>query len=328
MSGIGVAPAPSPATAPAPRGRRASVRWVIAAVAVLVVAVAGWALLHESGPVARKPLVAQEVAAVAGRYAALVETEQAAYETGDADLFLEVFADDVVHLDRTFGADIRGLEAVHEMLRNFMGFTAGMHLEPDGPLYISSDGFLAFVEMHPLRLRGHDFTAEEPLVEVDRYEVRDGRVTFWQLYYGLDPLRSFSFGVEPEQLAAAQDVLDDYVAAWSAGDPDAVAALYAPEALYEDGVFDRRAQGRGAISAYATELFAWYPELTVEVAQRFADTADQPTVGGRLALHAVDADGVPCDLHAAIVLETSADLIVREQVFHTVDSLRACGLIE
>jgi uncharacterized protein (TIGR02246 family) len=298
-------------------------------VAVLVVAVAGWALLHESRPVAREPLVAEEVAAVAERYAALLETEQVAYETVDADLFLEIFAADVVHLDRSFGADIRGLEAVHGMLRDFMIFTAGMQQQP-GPLYVSSDAFLVFVEMHPLRLRGHDFTAEEPLVEVDRYEVRDGRVTFWQLYYGLDTLRSFSFGGGPEQAAAHERVLADYAAAWSAGDPDAVATRYAPDALYEDGLFDLRAQGRDAIGAHAAELFAWYPELTVEVEveQRFAETADEPTVGGRLVLHAQDEAGDPCDLHVAVVLETSGGLIVREQVFHTVDSLRACGLIE
>lgn len=327
MSGIGVASAPGPTTEPSPPHRGRSRTTIAVAGALVLVAIASWALLRESGPVAREPLGAEDVAAVDGTYAALAETERVAYETGDADLFLEVFAEDVVHLDRSFGADIRGLEAVHAMLRDFMIATSGMQQEPD-PSYISSDGFVAFVQLHPLRLRSHDFTAQEPLLEVDRYEVRDGRVAFWQLYYGLDTLRAFSFGVEPDQIAADEDVLDGYAAAWSGGDPGAVAARYSPDARYEDGLFERREQGRDAIRSYAAEMFAWYPELTVEVEQRFADTADEPTVGGRLVLHALDAEGAPCELHAAIVLETSAGLIVREQVFYTVESLRACDLIE
>lgn len=327
MSGIGVASAPGPTTEPSPPHRGRSRRSVVAGALIVVAAIASWALLRDSGPEARGPLGTEDVAAVDASYAALAEIERRAYETGDADLLLEVFAEDVVHLDRSFGADIRGLEAVHAMLRDFMIATTGMQQEP-GPSYVSSDGFVVFVQLHPLRLRGHDFTAEEPLLEVDRYEVRDGRIAFWQLYYGLDTLRAFSYGVDPDRIAADDDVLDGYAAAWSGGDPGAVADRYSPDAVYEDGLFARREQGRDAIRSYAAALFAWYPDLTVEVEQRFADTGDEPTVGGRLVLRALDAEGAPCDLHAAVVLETSASLIIHEQVFYTVESLRACDLVE
>jgi steroid delta-isomerase-like uncharacterized protein len=57
----------------------------------------------------------------------------------------------------------------------------------------------------------------------------------------------------------------DYVGAWNAHDPDAVAAFFAPTAVYDDRGASQLATGREAIRAHAAAVMAAFPDLRFEI---------------------------------------------------------------
>jgi hypothetical protein len=216
---------------------------------------------------------------------AMAAAERAAYEARDVGAVLALFADDVVHVDRTFGVEIRGRDAVGEMLRGFLATFSNTAFEERHPPYVGVDGFLTSVAMHPVRLRGRLFTAAAPLVEVDRYVLdEDGRVVTWQLFYTFATLRGFA-DLNPARLGGAEAIVAAYVAALEAAQ-----------------------SGR-----------------SVTVLDTFADTARDPTVGARLILQEPRAGGTTCDVGLAVLLETTEGRVTRELRYVDVESLTACG---
>ena len=60
-------------------------------------------------------------------------------------------------------------------------------------------------------------------------------------------------------------IQDAYLAAWNAGDPDAVAAFFADDATYDDRGVAEVAVGRKAIREHAASVMAAFPDLRFEV---------------------------------------------------------------
>jgi len=51
----------------------------------------------------------------------------------------------------------------------------------------------------------------------------------------------------------------DYAKAWSSGNLETVANLYAVGAIRQDTLFKENQQGNPAINKYASDFFGWYP---------------------------------------------------------------------
>ena len=60
-------------------------------------------------------------------------------------------------------------------------------------------------------------------------------------------------------------LMDAYLAAWNSGDPDAVAAFFAVDAVYDDRGAAEKAPGRGAIRAHLAAVMAAFPDLRFEI---------------------------------------------------------------
>jgi steroid delta-isomerase-like uncharacterized protein len=57
----------------------------------------------------------------------------------------------------------------------------------------------------------------------------------------------------------------DYLGAWNAHDPDAVAVFFAPSAIYDDRGASELVTGREAIRAHAAAVMAAFPDLRFEI---------------------------------------------------------------
>jgi steroid delta-isomerase-like uncharacterized protein len=66
-----------------------------------------------------------------------------------------------------------------------------------------------------------------------------------------------------------QRLRDAYLAAWNAHDPDAVAAFFAPDAVYDDRGAAEVARGRAAIRAHAATVMKAFPDLRFEYVRTF-----------------------------------------------------------
>ena len=65
--------------------------------------------------------------------------------------------------------------------------------------------------------------------------------------------------IEREQLSG------EYLAAWNSHDPEAVAAFFASDAVYDDRGAAELARGREAIRAHAERVMAAFPDLRFEL---------------------------------------------------------------
>ncbi len=77
-------------------------------------------------------------------------------------------------------------------------------------------------------------------------------------------------GATPPAAADLPPGLQEYVAAWEALDADGIAAAYAEDAVAETVPTGTRLEGRDAIRASLSGLFAVFEDLSVEVVSVFA----------------------------------------------------------
>jgi len=135
--------------------------------------------------------------------------------------------------------------------------------------------------------------------------------------------------LNPKLVSGFPKLLARYATAWSSGDPKAVAALYAPNALREDMVFGDSEQGRTAIRGYAAQYFGWYPGVQTRLVRPFGDGRmpknGRPAMGGQVSIRTTGRDGRPCTVNAAAMLETKNGLIMNERVYYDAATLKICG---
>jgi steroid delta-isomerase-like uncharacterized protein len=87
--------------------------------------------------------------------------------------------------------------------------------------------------------------------------------------------------------------VDAWVAALNAHDPDAIAAVFAPDAVFVNVGSGQRHEGRDAIRADHENLFRMWSELTVEQSEYLIDGdrwAGEWTMAG---VHTGDVPGLP-----------------------------------
>lgn len=109
----------------------------------------------------------------------------------------------------------------------------------------------------------------------------------------------------------ALEVVQSQVDAFNLRDAAAFAQHYGPDArlLSADGTV--MIEGREAIEDFYRRLFAASPDLRVEIGSRITAgdwVIDEESVSG------IVAEGMPRDLHAAIVYHVSGELITQSQM--------------
>jgi ketosteroid isomerase-like protein len=273
----------------------------------------------------REPAPAAEVERTAAAFETVASAVVEVWSSGDVEAVRELYTDDIVHHDQTFGAHIIGIDRVGYMASNFMNQFAGMQSRVAESFIGLGDG-LAVWELWNIRLGGHEFTQDDPLVEVDLYETRGDRISYWTLFYGLDTLEKVAGSATTERLDEARSLLSSYGSAWSSGDPRIVGDLYAPDAVRDDTIFGERAEGRRAIRSFAESFFAWYPGAQWNLLHPFGEgRGDAPMTGGVYAIRVSGPGDQPCEVHVAVLLNTSEDQIVQEALYYKPDSLISCG---
>jgi len=272
-----------------------------------------------------EPLSAAEIERTAAEFEAIANVVEA-YETGDVEAALANYTDDIVHNDSTFFVHLVGIDRVGSMVSSFMTqFSKIMQLH-FAEMYIGSEDGITVVESWNFHVRAHKFTQDDPMVEVDLLETRDGRISYWTLFYDLDTLEAIKGGASTERLDEVRSLLASYSEAWSSGNPQMVASLYAGEAVREDSLFQERQEGPEAIMSFAESFFAWYPDAQWNLLLPFGEGhGTAPRTGGVYAINVSDPYGQTCEVQIAVLLNTSEDQIVQEALYYEPDSLISCG---
>lgn len=212
----------------------------------------------------------------------------------------------------------------------------GLVKHTGGSLYLSADGAVM-----PLTLEcALDGCTEEPVallqhaaISPDGFEaVTFPRLTWTETDIGNPPRR-------PDRPGAAEQLTAAYISAWGSGDPDAMRALYAPDATLTASLDGTHADGVDAIidlsEREATPLHATTAADTFPPAVLATDpdlSADSPVVaytstsgplGRVLLLLGSDAH---CPGSRAVALNVDdQQRVVDEQRFTSIASVRACA---
>jgi ketosteroid isomerase-like protein len=288
---------------------------------LLIVALASCGAERAVAP--REPVAAAEVERTAAAFKAATSAVVEAWNSGNVDTIRELYTDDIVHHDKSFGAHIVGIDRVVRMASSFVAEYAGMQSRAADWLIGSEDSLVVW-KLWDITLRGYEFTQDDLLVEVDLLETRGDRVSYWTLFYGLDTLEKV--GWPGERLDEARSLLRSYGSAWSSGDPQIVGDLHARDAVREDTIFGERAEGQRPIRSFAESFLAWYPGAQWKLLLPFGDgQRHAPVVGGVFAITVSGPSGEQCEVHAAVLLKTSDDQIVHEALYYGADSLISCG---
>jgi hypothetical protein len=185
-----------------------------------------------------------------------------------------------------------------------------------------------------------------PVVELDVFRFEDDGIASFDIWFEDDSLEMLEFGCFAiDSCPGLRTVVDRYLDAWSSGADDAIAALYADDAVFTDSLFDIDAAGPAEIGALAEARFgpgAWSHEVVELYAQTRGPepaTEEQPDSGPVIAVgihyRVSSADGATAreglttfelgtrqpngfDLHPQ-------GLITREEVFHDPNTLIAAG---
>lgn len=275
-------------------------------------------------------LPADDVAARALEFDALVAAHVDAWNTHNLEQISALYTDDVVHDDGvTYRVGQRTVDLAQQMVAIYPHWGGEL-----GLTFVGRDDGL-----YEWRIWGAPtsaFTAARPAIEYDLIEPRAGQIARWTRFlevgYGDRTSR-----MSPDRLDLLSRQINAYAYAWSSGDPQKVAALYAPTAVRDDPLFDARQAGAQAIQDFAANFFTWYPDVRWEVDAVFGDedanTAHDDiglgaTTGGVFAVGAPDNDGRLCPVQIAVLLDyDEAGQIADERLYYNADSLIACGWV-
>jgi hypothetical protein len=258
----------------------------------------------------------QEWAATAEEFFAAFHEAQAAGVT-NAALF---YADDVDVDMRSESGWYTGRVARAQAMRDSWMTSAdpdSLAVTAEEPIYLSLDG-----AVDPARLDIPEYPVHFSTAYV--YSVSDGGITS-QMFAASNLVGEFFGVLDPNQRYWG----DEYLGAWSAGDPAAVQAFYADGAVVLDSMAGLRLEGRSAIGA-AAEGPVSGGALTGAVRHLIADEGGPAVFGNgdkdrEVQLLTVDdGSGCPGEMAVALWRDGTGGLIVREERYHRVDALRRC----
>jgi hypothetical protein len=268
---------------------------------------------------------AAEMKAIAAPFDTLSKAYIQAWNTHDTNNMRPLVTDDVTYYESGNNPMLyfaSNLMSINKMVLsenpNFQGRQAG--------IFINRDSAFDIWEMWNYAEDIIPNSIENPISAYDWYTLRDGRIASMWLFW------------EPELLTAQFGVLihekplQDYEKAWSSGNPQEVANLYAPNAVRHDALFGLDQTGSSAIQGFASKFFTWYPDVSF-TRQRWFQLGESVPVktGGVYTIRVLDQAGKPCDIQAIILLEavvnsdSSTGKLINEWLFYQPDSLITCG---
>ncbi|MEO1130271.1 MAG: ester cyclase [Planctomycetota bacterium] len=111
-------------------------------------------------------------------------------------------------------------------------------------------------------------------------------------------------------------MLEMYYAAWCSGDPDAVAAFFENDAVFEDLAFGARFEGLDGVRTFAQITFAGVPDFHITPTQILVDgeqAAAAWTMTGTFAadMAGIPATGQPFEIRASSIIALRAGRILR-----------------
>ena len=114
----------------------------------------------------------------------------------------------------------------------------------------------------------------------------------------------------------AEATLEEWAAAWSAGDVDRLAPIFTDDCVYEDVTMGVLTHGKAELKAFAGGIFAAIPDFAIELSSRFTagpwaglEWAMSGTHRGDLP--GLPATGKPFTLRGASILELSSGRLAR-----------------
>jgi hypothetical protein len=263
----------------------------------------------------RPTLSADEVKTIAAEFDKISKANIDVWNQHDINLMRPLFTDDVQYFEDAITPMTNGIADLMEL----DGLVLGWHPDYAGR---QVDSFIGREDGFDIWEMWNYFTStkENPYYAYDRYILRDGKISSWYLFWGTEAIVNHwtpgkTFDQKP---------LQDYVSAWSSGDPKEVASLYDPNVIRQDALFGENQQGSSNVKKFATDFFNWYPGVRLELLRSFILDSSAQT-GGVYAIHITDDVGKPCDVRAVILLELSEKKIAKEWIFYNANSLIACG---
>ena len=157
-----------------------------------------------------------------------------------------------------------------------------------------------------------------PCLEV--LTVADGKITHLEVYgnavAGSHVVRPIPVATKPgpaDDAAAAEAAVTAYYAALAAGDPTAAAALYAPDAVFQDTTTTGQPGGAQEAVAWLTKAVA-VPHMTMEIKSVIAGKG---WAAARWVFSGDNSSGVYVGVRGATVFQVRDGKIVRQTTYYT-----------
>jgi hypothetical protein len=269
---------------------------------------------------------ADQITALGRSCEELYAQQIAAWNSKESDQLRRVYTDDIVHFD---GEPVYvGIEAVIDMAEDMFQFFPDWQMQA-GETYISKSGECLGTW---LNWGVFGFTQENPGKEYDLFTVRDGKISFWRLFYDQKFYNALAlyYRIKP-------DFLSQFASAWSGGDEGELVKLYAENAVLEDRLLGVNITGTLDIRDYATNFWARSPGASWSLVTSFAedrsinhpDLYPHPAQGGIYDITVKDKQGTPCELRAAVILTPDENgIILAQKMFYAANTLLDCGWAE
>jgi ketosteroid isomerase-like protein len=271
--------------------------------------------------ISRPPLSAEEVKAFSTEFERITNVHLQSWENRDYDQMRQVYTEDIVHHDLN-AEPFKGISSVISMAQLFLYYFPDYENRLVSTFVGHDDGF--YVEdswgWTPDDNIKIVFSSDHPLKNYMWKTLRDGKFSYWWLFYGDEV---FSAGNKPLD----RKLLQEYADAWSSGDSEAVASLYNLKVARIDSLFGENQQGSAAVKEFAAHFFAWYPGIHLTLLEAFGEFPSVIKRGGIYTVSVSDPSGQPCIVNMLVLLEPNevGQKIAQEWVLYNADSLIACG---
>ena len=239
-----------------------------------------------------------------------------AWNSGNAENLRQFYTDDIVHYD---GMPLYvGIDDVLSMEKEYM-YVKG----EAGETYISMDE--CFGTWMVWNISG--FTQDNPGVEYDLMQTREGKISFWRCFYDQHFYESASR--KPQYIK--NDFLAQYASSWSSGKTNEILKLYSTNAMLEDTLFEISISGKREIGGYANSILGKSSGANWKLLHSFAEGEGDNEYytyshGGVFAITVKDSEGNPCEIRAIVLLTPDEEgKIQSQEVFYNADSLLVCG---
>jgi ketosteroid isomerase-like protein len=272
----------------------------------------------------------------------------------DVDASFAQFADDATFYDPIDGDfTIEGKQAIVTLEQGLFQYFPDIKVHQKAA-YLSASGAAYATATENLWPPGVPEPADHPeITGLELFRFRDGLVASWEIWASPASLEMVSMGCFAPGKGGSQQlrtIADRYLAAWSSGDKDRIAALYRKDAVFSDSILGVQAQGAGAISELGDKRFGSASKTAFEAIDLYVQTngPDPPTVqlpeqGAIIAVGIhyrsnMLVDGAAKTVEGLTTFELGTrrgstfvpdpnNLITREETFYDADSLPASGLV-